>query len=60
MFLQILPPNAFENQSESILDNQLLLVILGLSLSVFAIIKIAKILSKIKISKTAENASFTA
>ncbi|WP_157812218.1 hypothetical protein [Polaribacter sp. ALD11] len=54
MFLQILPPDAFAT-SENVLDNQLLMVILGLGVSVFVIIKGAKFLSKIKVSRLVKN-----
>ncbi|MEO9570543.1 MAG: hypothetical protein ABJH82_11510 [Polaribacter sp.] len=47
MFLQILPPDNFTNVHSGF-DNQLLIVVLGLSLSVFVIIKLAKLLSKLK------------
>jgi hypothetical protein len=47
MLLQILPPDNIAT-AESIFENQLLLVILGLSLGVFAILKVAKFLSNQK------------
>ncbi|MFD2529594.1 MULTISPECIES: hypothetical protein [Polaribacter] len=52
MFLQILPPDAYATTAtETVIDNQLLFVVLGLAIGVFAIIKVAKVLSKIKIVK---------
>ncbi|WP_299671501.1 hypothetical protein [uncultured Polaribacter sp.] len=57
MFLQILPPETVA--TSSIFDTHLLFIILGLAIGVFAIIKTAKLLSKIKVSKTAEKPSYT-
>ena len=52
MFLQILPPDAYATTAtETVIDNQLLFVVLGLAIGVFTIIKVAKVLSKIKIVK---------
>ncbi|MFK8059659.1 MAG: hypothetical protein AB8B78_06150 [Polaribacter sp.] len=58
MFLQILPPDNVAT-TETILENQLVFVILGLAIGVFAILRIAKYLSKLKISKTVTKPSFT-
>ncbi|QTD39161.1 hypothetical protein JL193_07965 [Polaribacter batillariae] len=58
MFLQILPPDSIAT-TENFLDIQLILVIAGLALSVFLILKLSKFLSKIKISKTTKKPSYT-
>ena len=58
MFLQILPADK-EPILESVLDNQLLFVILGLAVGVFAIIRLAKFLSKIKINSNSKKPSYT-
>ena len=58
MFLQILPPDNIATV-ESMFENQLGLVILGLSISVFTILKITKLLSKIKINKTSNKSILT-
>ncbi|MCL7752738.1 hypothetical protein [Polaribacter sp. Z022] len=49
MFLQILPPDNIATEHSNY-DNQLLLVVLGLAFSVFVIIRLAKLLSKLKIN----------
>ncbi len=59
MFLQILPPDNVAT-TESIFENQLVFVILGLTIGVFAILKITKYLSKIKFAKTSNKPSYTA
>lgn len=59
MFLQILPPDAFATSTESNFDAQLLFVILGLAVAVFAIIKVAKCLNKIKVSSIVKKLSYT-
>jgi hypothetical protein len=59
MFLQILPPDAFETPTESTFDAQLLFVILGLIVAVFTIIKAAKFLSKIKVSSLVKKINYT-
>jgi hypothetical protein len=51
MLLQILPPDNIAT-AESIFENQLLLVVLGLAVSVFAILKVAKFLSRQKSLKS--------
>ncbi len=58
MFLQILPPNNVI-ASKSTLDNQLLFVVLGLAIGVFVILRIAKLLSKIKVAKSPKNPAYT-
>lgn len=58
MFLQILPPDTVTT-SESFIDNQLVLVVVGLAVVVFAIIKVAKFLNTIKLSKSADKPSYT-
>ncbi|MDX6745313.1 hypothetical protein SHK09_00800 [Polaribacter sp. PL03] len=58
MILQILPPEGII-VSESFFDTQLLFVILGMAAAVFVIIKGAKLLSKINISKTVKKPSYT-
>ena len=58
MFLQILPQDNVAT-AQSIFENQLVFVILGLTLGVFAILKITKYLSKLKFSKSANNPSYT-
>jgi|MDSY01.1.fsa_nt_gb hypothetical protein len=58
MFLQILPPDNL-NATKSIFENQLLLVILGLAIGVFLILKIAKFLSKIKVVKSSKKTMYT-
>lgn len=55
MALQILPPDAFETTATASIDNQLIIVVLGLAIGTIAIIKVAKYLSTVKISKTATN-----
>lgn len=59
MFLQILPPDNFE-ATQSIFENQLVFVILGLTIGVFAILKLTKYLSKIKFAKSSNKPSYTA
>ncbi|QOD60007.1 hypothetical protein H9I45_11705 [Polaribacter haliotis] len=58
MFLQILPPDPVST-TENFLDTQLILVVAGLAISVFVILKLSKFLSKLKINKTAEKPSYT-
>ena len=58
MFLQILPADQ-ETIAESIFENQLVFVILGLTLGVIAIIRVAKFLSKIKINSNSKKPSYT-
>ncbi|PWG05665.1 hypothetical protein [Polaribacter aquimarinus] len=58
MFLQILPPDNTLT-AESIFENQLLFVILGLTIGVFAILRITKYLSKLKFEKTSNKPSYT-
>ena len=58
MFLQILPPDNVAATS-SVFDNQLVFVLIGLSIGVFAILKIVKYLSKIKVSKTNKKPIYT-
>ena len=52
MFLQTLPKNN-EATVQSVFENEIVFVILGLAISVFVILKFTKYLSKIKISKKA-------
>lgn len=58
MFLQILPPDNVTT-TQSIFENQLVFVILGLAVGVFAILKITKYLSKLKFTKNSNNPSYT-
>ena len=58
MFLQILPPDNVAT-SQSIFENQLVFVILGLTIGVFAILRITKYLSKIKFAKASNKPSYT-
>ena len=58
MFLQILPPDNVA-ATTTVLDNQLVFVLLGLAVGVFAILKIVKYLSKIKVSKTNKKPIYT-
>ncbi|TMM30552.1 hypothetical protein FDT66_07250 [Polaribacter aestuariivivens] len=58
MALQILPPDPIQT-SETFLDLQLVMVITGLAIGVFAVLKITKLLSKIKIDKSAKKPSYT-
>ena len=58
MFLQILPPDNVAT-AQSIFENQLVFVILGLTISVFLILKVAKFLSKIKFNKSSRKPSYT-
>lgn len=58
MFLQILPADK-PTFIEIILENQLALVIAGMAISVFAIIKVAKYLSTIKIVKVSKKLTYT-
>jgi hypothetical protein len=59
MFLQILPPDAFATSTKSDFDTQLLFVILGLIVAVFTFIKVAKFLSKIKVSSLVKKLNYT-
>jgi hypothetical protein len=58
MILQILPPDK-GGLSQSIFENQLLFVLLGLTIGVFIILKIAKYLSTIKVVKRAKKTVHT-
>ncbi|QTE24324.1 hypothetical protein [Polaribacter cellanae] len=58
MLLQILPSDPVST-TENFLDVQLILVIVGLAVSVFVILKLSKFLSKIKINKTVKKHSYT-
>ena len=50
MFLQIFPPdNAII--SESVFESQLVFVLLGLTISVFFILRVNKLLSKVRVIK---------
>ena len=57
MFLQIMPPDNIAT-AESIFENELLFVLLGLSVSVFVLLRVAKYLSKIKVNKTTSKPSY--
>lgn len=57
MFLQILPPDNVV-ATQSIFENQLLFVLLGLAVGVFAILKTAKYLSKIKLTRSSKKPAF--
>ncbi|KGL62171.1 hypothetical protein [Polaribacter sp. Hel1_85] len=59
MFLQILPPDNVAT-AQSIFESQLVPVLLGLAVSVFVIIRIAKFLSKIKVNRKPSYTSRTA
>jgi len=56
MFLQILPADKV-TLVDIILENQLFFVILGLAIGAFVIIRIAKLLSKIKIKNLSKSPS---
>ena len=58
MILQILPPDK-GSLSQSIFENQLVFVLLGLAIGVYIILKIAKYLSTIKVVKRAKKAVHT-
>lgn len=58
MFLQILPADK-ETLLDTILENQLLFVVLGLTIGVFLILRIAKMLSKIRLVKVSRKPSYT-
>ncbi len=58
MFLQILPADNISTV-QSVFENQLGFVILGLAVSVFAILKLSKALSKIKMNGSIKRPSFT-
>lgn len=58
MLLQILPPDNVAT-AQSIFENQLVFVILGLAIGVFAILKITKYLSKLKFTKNTNSPSYT-
>ena len=58
MFLQILPSD-YNAKEEFFLDNQLIFVILGLAISVFVILRIAKYLSKINFNRISKKPSYT-
>jgi hypothetical protein len=57
MFLQIMPPDNIAT-AESVFENELLFVLLGLSVSVFVILRVAKYLSKIKVNKTTSKPNY--
>lgn len=58
MFLQILPPDNVAT-AQSIFENELVFVILGLAISVFVILRVAKYLSKIKMNKGISKPSYS-
>ncbi|ARV07211.1 hypothetical protein BTO04_11170 [Polaribacter sp. SA4-10] len=58
MFLQILPADNIATV-QSVFENELLFVVLGLSISVFIILKIIKVLSKIKLTSTSAKPGFS-
>lgn len=58
MFLQILPADKVSTV-QSVFENQLVFVILGLAISVFIILKITKSLSQIKFTKNATKSGIT-
>ena len=58
MILQILPPDK-GGLSQSIFENQLVFVLLGLAIGVYVILKIAKYLSTIKVVKGAKETVHT-
>ena len=58
MFLQILPPDNVAT-AQSIFENELVFVILGLAISVFVILRVAKYLSKIKMNKNTNKPSYS-
>lgn len=58
MFLQILPPDQ-PTFLETVLENQTLLVVVGLGLGVFAILKMVKFLNTIKVSKKINKPSYS-
>ncbi|QNM85121.1 hypothetical protein H9W90_13105 [Polaribacter pectinis] len=58
MFLQILPPDNVAT-AQSVFENEIVFVILGLAIAVYAILKFTKFLSKIKVSKGSNNPSYT-
>jgi hypothetical protein len=58
MFLQIMPPDNVAT-AQSIFENELVFVILGLAVSVFVILRVAKYLSKIKINKSTSKPSYS-
>ncbi|ARV15605.1 hypothetical protein [Polaribacter sp. SA4-12] len=58
MFLQIMPPDNVVT-AQSIFENELVFVLLGLAVSVFAILRVAKYLSKIKINKSISKPSYS-
>lgn len=58
MFLQILPPDQ-PTFLETVLENQTLIVVAGLGLGVFVILKLVKFLNTIKISKKISKPSYS-
>ncbi|MEE9408804.1 MAG: hypothetical protein V3V28_12095 [Polaribacter sp.] len=58
MFLQILPPDNIAT-AQSVFENELVFVIIGLAIVVYAILKLTNFLSKIKITKDASKPSYT-
>lgn len=58
MILQILPPDFQATSKASVVDFQLLLVIIALAVGVFITIKVAKYFSKMKAIKKPNFASF--
>ena len=57
MFLQILPPDQ-PTFIETIMENQTLLVVAGLAIGVFTVLKLVKFLSLLKVSKKVNNPSY--
>jgi hypothetical protein len=57
MFLQIFPPDQ-PTFIETVMENQTLIVVSGLAIGVFAVLKLVKFLSTIKIAKKANNPSY--
>lgn len=57
MFLQILPPDQ-PTFIETVMENQTLLVVTGLAIGVFAILKLVKYLNTLKVSKKVNNPSY--
>lgn len=58
MILQILPPDFQTTNEASVIDSQLIFVLIGLALGVFITIKVAKYFSKMKAIKKPNFASF--
>jgi hypothetical protein len=58
MFLQILPPNQ-PTFIETVMENQTLLVVTGLAIGVFTVLKVVKFLSTLNVAKKTNKPSYS-